>query len=95
MCPFDKLRPRLAINLQSDLNYLLTNYLKQQVILNLKNSYFVTFVPQSKQADLVISTTPQKTKLNKKQKFLLVRVPFTEQDIKSLRLIAGSFIDIK
>ncbi len=95
LCPFDKLRPRLAINLQSDLNYLLTNYLKQQVILNLKNSYFVTFVPQSKQADLVISTTPQKMKLNKKQKFLLVRVPFTEQDIKSLRLIAGSFIDIK
>ncbi|WP_422699286.1 hypothetical protein ACOX9L_00880 [Enterococcus durans] len=30
LCPFDKLRPRLAINLQSDLNYLLTNYLKSK-----------------------------------------------------------------
>ncbi len=92
LCPFEKVRPQLTINLQSDLNYLLTNYLKEQIILNLKNSYSIVFIPQVKEADLVISTTPQKLKLQSSQQSLLVRVPFTEQDIKTLRLVAESLI---
>ena len=92
LCPIESILPELKINLQSDLNFLLTHHLKEQIVISLKQTHQVQFVDSKEQAQLVISTTPQKIILTPPQQSLLVRLPFTYQDGAVLQKIAHCIV---
>ena len=92
LCPIESILPELKINLQSDLNFLLTHHLKEQIVISLKQTHQVQFVDSKEQAQLVISTTPQKIILTPAQQSLLVRLPFTYQDGAVLQKIAHRIV---